>query len=80
MFFLSAYCLLLVGFDFAVSCIYVFLNAFFHSSAIMKLQIASCLHICIASYLASHQIMLYNKRIHGHGFKVTSRFFGFRGD
>ena len=43
-------------------CVYVFLRALFHGSAIMKLRIASCLHICIASYLASHQIMWHNKR------------------
>ena len=36
-------------------CVYVFLRALFHSS---------CLHICIATYLASHQIMWHNKRIH----------------
>ena len=40
--------ILLVGFDFAVLCI------LFHSSAIMKLQIALCLLIFIASYLTSH--------------------------
>ena len=38
-----------------------------------ELQIASYLHICIASYLVSHQIMWHNRRIHNHGFlKITS--------
>ena len=35
-------------------CVYVFLRALFHSSAIMKLRIASCLQICIGSHLTSH--------------------------
>ena len=31
-------------------CVYVFLRALFHSSAIMKLQIVWCLHICIGCH------------------------------
>ena len=60
--------------------VYVFLRVLFHSSAIMKLQIALYLHIFIASYLTSHQIMWHKKRINGHGLKITSccYFFGFR--
>ena len=63
--------LLLVSFDFAVSCM-CFLGCFFTVLPSWKLWIASCLHTCIASYLASHQNMWYNKRIHGHGLKITS--------
>ena len=75
--FFSLY-LLLLGFAFAVVCICVFFRVLFHFSAIMK-QIGSYLHICIASYLVSDQIMWYNKRIHGHSLKITSCccFFGF---
>ena len=40
-------------------CVYVFLRALFHSSVIMSLRIASCLHICIASYLVSHQTAIW---------------------
>ena len=63
-------------------CVYVFLRALFDSSAIMKLRIAFYLHISIASYLTSHQIMWHNKRINVHGLKITSCccFFGFRGN
>ena len=60
-------------------CVYMcFFRVLFHFSAIMK-QIASYLHICIASYLVSHQIMWYNKRIHDHSLIITSCccFFGF---
>ena len=61
--------------------VYMFIWVLFHSSAILKLQIASYLHICIASYLASHQIMWHNKRIHGHGLKITNCcFFSFQGN
>ena len=69
--------LLLVGFDFAVLCMY-FLRHF--CSAIMKLRIASFLHICTASSSGSHQIMWYSKTIHDHGLKITSCccFFVFR--
>ena len=69
--------LLLVGFDLTVLCMY-FLRHF--CSAIMKLRIASFLHISTASSLASHQIMRYNKTIHGGGLKITSCccFFVFR--
>ena len=55
--------------------VYIFFRVLFHSSAIMKLQIALYLHISIASYLTSHQIMWHNKRINGHGLKITSCFF-----
>ena len=37
--------------------VYVFLRVLFHSSAITKLRKALYLHIPIASYLTSHQIM-----------------------
>ena len=53
-------------------CVHVFPRVLFHSSAIIKLQIASYLCMCIASYFTSHQIMWHNKRIHGHGLKITS--------
>ena len=48
--------LLLVSFDFAILFLCVSW-ASFHSSTIMKLQLASYLYIWIASYLASHQII-----------------------
>ena len=51
-------------FDFAVVCVCILILQLFHSSVILELQIASYLHICIASYLASHQIMWYNKRLY----------------
>ena len=51
--------LLLVGFDFAVLW-YVFFRVFFDISAFMKLQIASHLHICIASCLACQGIIMLN--------------------
>ena len=54
--------LLLVGFD-MLFYVYVFLRVFFH---------ISCFHIRIASYLAPHQIMWHNKRIHGHGLKIQA--------
>ena len=48
--------LLLIGFDFAA--LYIFVSSdTFSLLPIMKLHIASYLHVCIASYLASHQIM-----------------------
>ena len=50
---------------------YVFLRVLFHSSTIMKLQIPFYFHICIASYLASHQTMSH-KTIHDHGLKITA--------
>ena len=53
-------------------CAYVFLRALFDGSAIIRLRTASSLQICIASYLASHQIMWYNKRNHDHGLKITN--------
>ena len=52
-------------------CVYVFLRVLFHSSTIMKLQIPFYFHICIASYLASHQTMSH-KTIHDHGLKITA--------
>ena len=67
-FFLSIY-----GFWFWFCCFaYVFPRVLFHCCSIMKLKIASNLNICIASYLASQQIMWYNRRIHGHDWKITS--------
>ena len=60
-----------------VFCVYVFLRALFNSSAIMKLRTASCLHICIAFYLAFHKIMCYNKRINSHGHYKVLLFFCF---
>ena len=59
-------------------CVYVFFKGAFHSSAIMKLQIASYLIICIAFYLASHQIVWPNGRIHGHCLEITSCCYFFR--
>ena len=44
-------------------CVYVFLRALFYSFAIMKIRTALYLHICIASYLASHQIIWHNKKL-----------------
>ena len=67
--------------DFAVFCIFVSWGVF-HSSAIIKLQIASYLQsICIASFFASHQIMWRNKRNFGHSLEIISCcfFFLFRG-
>ena len=60
----------------------VFLWALFHSSAIMKLKIALYLHISLAPHLTSHQIVWHNKRINGHGLKITSYccFFIFQGN
>ena len=55
---ISSFNLLLVGFDFVVLCI-CFLGHFFHISAIIKLGIASYLYICIASYLASHGMIMF---------------------
>ena len=66
---ISSFNLLQVGIDFAVLC--MFLRALFHISAIMELRIASYLYICIASYLTSHDITML---------KITSCFFGFRGN
>ena len=45
-----------------------------------EMLIYKMLHIYIAFYLVSPQIMWHNKRIHGHGFKTTSccYVFGFR--
>ena len=54
-FFLSTCCCLVLILLF---CGCVFLRTLFHSSTIIKLRIASNLHIRIASYLASYQIML----------------------
>ena len=52
---------LLVG-RFCFGCfVYMFLKALVHSCVVMKLQMASYLHICIAS-----------KRINDHGLKITS--------
>ena len=62
-FFISTYCWSVLILLF---CVYVFLRALFHSSAIMKQRIASYLHICIASYLVSYQIMWHNKRVSCH--------------
>ena len=56
--------------------VYMFLRGFFHSSTIMKLQIASY-HIFIAFYLTPHQIIWHNKTIHRHGLKITSCCFFF---
>ena len=58
-----------------------FLGCIF-SAANMKLRIGLYLHICVAFYLASHQLMWHNKTIHDHGLKITSCccFFGFRGN
>ena len=68
-FFLSTYCwsafILLL-------CVYVFFSVLFHTSAMMRLQVASYLHICIAFLLAFHQIMGLNKAVHGHTLKITS--------
>ena len=50
--------------------VYVFLRVLFHSSAIMKLRKALYLHIPIASYLTSHQIMWHNKRIISMAWKL----------
>ena len=57
-----------------------FLRVLFHSSVNMKLRIASYLYICVASYLAPHQIIWHNKSIPGHCLKITSNysFFGFK--
>ena len=67
---------MLGGFDFAVLCICIssdlILGALFHSSFIMRLQAAAYYHICIASYLASRQIMWHNKRIHDNDLQITS--------
>ena len=62
--------------------VYVFLRALFRSSSIMKLRLASHWHICIASYLASQQLMWHSKKIHVHSLKVPSCccFFGFWGN
>ena len=63
--------------DFAVFCIFVSWGVF-HSSAIIKLQIASYLQsICIASFFASHQIMWRNKRNFGHSLEIISCCFVF---
>ena len=62
--------LLLVSFDFAILCSCVS-SVPFQSSSIVKLRLASYLYIWIACYLVSHQIMWHNKRIHGHGLKIT---------
>ena len=45
-----------------------------------EMLIYKMLHIYIAFYLVSPQIIWHNKRIHGHGFKTTSccYVFGFR--
>ena len=48
-----------------------FLRVLFHSSVNMKLRIASYLYICVASYLAPHQIIWHNKSIPGHCLKIT---------
>ena len=58
-------------------CVCIFLRAYFPSFSIMKLRISN---LCIASYLVSHKIMWHNKRIHGHGLKITNCccFFSFR--
>ena len=58
-FFFSAYCWSVLILLFWL---YVFLRTLFHISVIIKLRIASCLHICIASYLASHQIMWHKQK------------------
>ena len=57
-----------------------FLRVLFHSSINKKLRIASYLYICVASYLAPHQIIWHNKSIPGHCLKITSNysFFGFK--
>ena len=43
-------------------CVCVFHWPIFRSSALMKLQMSSCLNICIASDLSSHQIMWHKKK------------------
>ena len=68
-FILSTYCWSVLILLF---CAYVFIRVLFVSSSIMTLRIALYLHISIASYLTSHQIMWHNKRINVHGLKITS--------
>ena len=57
--------------------VYMLLRVLFHSSSVMKMRITYFLHISIASYSASHQIMWHNKRVHGHGLKITVCFCSF---
>ena len=74
-FFPSTYCSLVLVLLFSV---YEFLRTFFKVLPI-KLEIASYLHKCMASYLASHQILEHNQGIHGHSLKIAScSFFVFR--
>ena len=49
-------------------CVYVSLGTFWLCCHLENMNQWSL--VCIASYLASHPIMLHNKRIHGHGLKI----------
>ena len=58
-------------------CYFVYISfhrCFFHSSAVMRLR--------IASFYVSHPIMWHSKRIYGHGLKIKSAccFYGFWGN
>ena len=72
---------LIAGWFWFCSFVYMFIRTLSQSSVIIKLLIALHLHVCIASYWVSHQIMWYKKIIYDHGLKITRSwcFFGFVG-
>ena len=72
---------LIAGWFWFCSFVYMFIRTLSQSSVIIKLLIALHLHVCIASYWVSHQIMWYKKIIYDHGLKIIRSwcFFGFVG-